>query len=307
MSKQSTSSVLMIEPVAFRFNSETAANNYFQKETDQEDSQALALSEFRNMVNTLRSKSIKVEVIQDTPEPHTPDSIFPNNWISFHEDGSIVTYPMFAVNRRAERREDIIQYLQDRGLTVSRRIDYSSEELDQVFLEGTGSMVLDREHRRAYACLSPRTDQELFLRFCNDLGYKPIYFDAVHPVGTDMLPIYHTNVMMAIGTPYAVICLESIVDLSQRARVVQELEATAHEIIEISFEQMNQFAGNMLEVEGADGGLYLCMSQSAYDALSVRQRDQLAKYVTLLPIAIPTIEVLGGGSVRCMMAELFAF
>ncbi|SJL22689.1 amidinotransferase [Porphyromonas gingivalis] len=307
MNEQSSRRVLMIEPVAFRFNPETAANNYFQKETAQEDSQTLALSEFRNMVEILRSKKIEVEVIQDTLEPHTPDSIFPNNWISFHEDGTVVTYPMFAVNRRAERREEIIQCLQERGLLVKRRIDYSEAEVVQIFLEGTGSMVLDRKHQRAYACLSARTNKELFLRFCNDLGYKPICFDAVHPVGEAMLPIYHTNVMMAIGTAYAVICLESITNLEQRTRVVQELETTGHEIVEISFEQMNQFAGNMLEVKAKDGRLYLCMSQSAYDALSVEYRIRLAKHATLLSVPIPTIETLGGGSVRCMMTELFAF
>lgn len=305
MQEYISNKILMIEPVAFGFNLETATNNYFQKESTQEDAQTQALAEFQNMVELLRSKSIEVIVIQDTLEPHTPDSIFPNNWISFHEDGTFVTYPMFAVNRRTERREDIIEYLYNRGFHASKRIDYSNFENNQIFLEGTGSVVLDRKHRQAYACLSPRTNRELFLRFCEDLGYKPIYFDALHQVGGDMRPIYHTNVMMAIGSTYAVICLESIVNQEQREMVERELQTTGHDVIEITSEQMNRFAGNMLEVKALDGALYLCLSQSAYNVLSVAQRTQLARHVQLLIIPIPTIEALGGGSVRCMMAELF--
>lgn len=305
MQEYISNKILMIEPVAFGFNPETATNNYFQKESPREDAQTQALAEFQNMVELLRSKSIEVIVIQDTLEPHTPDSIFPNNWISFHEDGTFVTYPMFAVNRRTERREDIIEYLYNRGFHASKRIDYSNFENNQIFLEGTGSVVLDRKHRRAYACLSPRTNRELFLRFCEDLGYKPIYFDALHQVGGDMRPIYHTNVMMAIGSTYAVICLESIVNQEQREMVGRELQTTGHDVIEITSEQMNRFAGNMLEIKALDGALYLCLSQSAYNALSEAQRTQLARHAQLLIIPIPTIEALGGGSVRCMMAELF--
>ena len=305
MQEYISNKILMIEPVAFGFNPETATNNYFQKESTQEDAQTQALAEFHNMVELLRSKSIEVIVIQDTLEPHTPDSIFPNNWISFHEDGTFVTYPMFAVNRRTERREDIIEYLYNRGFHASKRIDYSNFENNQIFLEGTGSVVLDRKHRRAYACLSPRTNRELFLRFCEDLGYKPIYFDALHQIGGDMRPIYHTNVMMAIGSTYAVICLESIVNQEQREMVWRELQTTGHDVIEITPEQMNRFAGNMLEIKALDGALYLCLSQSAYNALSEAQRTQLARHAQLLIIPIPTIEALGGGSVRCMMAELF--
>ena len=303
---QSTDTVLMVQPVAFGFNPETAANNYFQKEGMQENAQARALSEFQNMVELLRSKDIEVIVVQDTLAPHTPDSIFPNNWISFHEDGTVVTYPMFAINRREERREDIIQDLQSLGFQLTKRIDYSELERNQIFLEGTGSVVLDRKHQRAYACLSPRTNRELFLRFCEDLGYKPIYFDALHFVGEEMKPIYHTNVMMAIGSTYSVICLESIVNQEQRERVVQDLQMTDHEVIEITFEQMNRFAGNMLEVKTHDGTSYLCMSQSAYDVLSETQRMRLAQHVRPLVIPIPAIETLGGGSVRCMMAEVFS-
>lgn len=305
MQEYISNKILMIEPVAFGFNPETATNNYFQKESTREDAQTQALAEFQNMVELLRSKSIEVIVIQDTLEPHTPDSIFPNNWISFHEDGTFVTYPMFAVNRRTERREDIIEYLYNRGFHASKRIDYSNFENNQIFLEGTGSVVLDRKHRRAYACLSPRTNRELFLRFCEDLGYKPIYFDALHQIGGDMRPIYHTNVMMAIGSTYAVICLESIVNQEQREMVWRELQTTGHDVIEITPEQMNRFAGNMLEIKALDGALYLCLSQSAYNALSEAQRTQLARHAQLLIIPIPTIEALGGGSVRCMMAELF--
>ena len=306
MQEYISDTVLMIEPVAFGFNPETAMNNYFQKEGTQENAQTRALSEFQNMVKLLRDKGIEVIVVQDTLEPHTPDSIFPNNWISFHEDGTVVTYPMFAINRREERREDIIHDLQDLGFQLPKRIDYSELEHNQIFLEGTGSVVLDRKHQRAYACLSPRTNRELFLRFCEDLGYKPNYFDALHLVGEEMKPIYHTNVMMAIGSTYAVICLESIVNQEQREMVVRELQTTDHEVIEITFEQMNRFAGNMLEVKAHDGTPYLCMSQSAYDVLSETQRMRLAQQVQPLVIPIPTIETLGGGSVRCMMAEVFS-
>ena len=304
---QSTDTVLMIQPVAFGFNPETATNNYFQKEGMQENAQARALSEFQSMVELLRSKDIEVIVVQDTLEPHTPDSIFPNNWISFHEEGTVVTYPMFAVSRREERREDIIQNLQSLGFQYSKRIDYSDLERKQIFLEGTGSVVLDRKYRRAYACLSPRTDRELFLRFCEDLGYKPICFDALHLVGEEMKPIYHTNVMMAIGATYSVICLESIVNPEQRKMVVQELQMTDHEVIEITFEQMNRFAGNMLEVKSHNtAATYLCMSQSAYDVLSDTQRMRLAQHVQPLVIPVPTMETLGGGRVRCMMTEVFS-
>lgn len=301
---QSTHTILMIEPVAFRFNQETASNNFFQKDVHCSDSQALALEEFTNMVGLLRSKGVTVEVIRDTFDPHTPDSIFPNNWISFHGD-IVVTYPMYAANRRLERRPEILADLEKHGYQIKKHIDYSPEEEFGIFLEGTGSMVLDRVKKVAYACISPRTNPTLLKRFSEDLGYSIIPFDARHPVNAVMQPIYHTNVMMAIGTHWCIICLESIADIEQRNYVIQSLESTGREIVNISFEQMNGFAGNMLEIVGARGELYICLSQTALSSLNENQINSLERYGCLLPFSIPTIETLGGGSVRCMMAELF--
>lgn len=297
----------MVEPVAFGFNEETAANNYFQQRTAVagETVQARALKEFRGMADKLRANGIDVLVVQDTPVPHTPDSIFPNNWISFHEDGTVVLYPMFAENRRMERREDILQRIESEGFIICRKVDYTGFERENRFLEGTGGIVLDPVNRYAFAALSQRVDKDLFIRFCAEQNFVPVPFRANQTVDGQRLPIYHTNVMMCMATGFAVICLDSIDHPEERDTVCRLLQSKGKEIIAISEEQMHHFAGNMLQVENEKGELLLVMSQSAYDSLDENQLQRLCKYNTLLPVSIPTIETLGGGSARCMMAEIF--
>ena len=304
---QYTNSILMIEPVNFNYNPQTAVNNYFQNEVDAEAEkiQQEALNEFRTMVSTLRSKGVNVLTIQDTPVPHTPDSIFPNNWISFHDDGTAVLYPMFAKNRRAERREeDVLSFLESKGFLVNDVLDFSSAEEDEIFLEGTGSIILDRQNDLAYAAISERTDEDLFIEFCEELEYTPVIFKANQTVNGERLPIYHTNVMMCIADQYAVICLNTIDDKKERKYVVENLKESGKEIIAITEEQMHQFAGNMLQVGGL-GQKYLVMSQTAFDSLTTEQIETIEKYNPILPVKIDLIEKLGGGSARCMMAEVF--
>ena len=244
-------------------------------------------------------------MVQDTPIPHTPDSIFPNNWVSFHDDGTVVLYPMFAENRRAERRADILQRIESEGFSIRRKVDYTGFEEENRFLEGTGGIILDRVNRYAYAALSQRVDEALFGRFCKEQNFSPVSFHAYQTVNGQRLPIYHTNVMMCVATDYAVVCLDSIDDVEEREQVCHILRQTGKEIIAISEEQMHHFAGNMLQVENGKGALFLVMSQSAYDSLDEGQLQRLSKYNALLSMPIPTIETLGGGSARCMMAEIF--
>jgi Uncharacterized protein conserved in bacteria containing a pentein-type domain len=305
--KQTTHTILMIEPVAFGFNDQTAVNNYFQQKevVPGFDIQQAALREFNGMVQTLQLKGIDVLVAKDTLVPHTPDSIFPNNWISFHEDGKIALYPMYAENRRAERRNDIIDLVSASGFKVSRVVDYSSYENQHVFLEGTGSLILDRVNRIAYAALSGRTDKNLFLQFCKDFNYTAVPFVANQTVDGNRLPIYHTNVMMCIANTFAVVCLNTIDDPEERNTVVSAITRSGKEIVEITEAQMHCFAGNMLQVENKAGVPFLVMSQSAYTSLHASQIDRLALFNEIVPIAISTIEKYGGGSVRCMMAEVF--
>jgi hypothetical protein len=307
LAKQTTNTILMIEPVSFGFNEQTAANNYFQQKdnTSHTDVQAKALAEFKLMVEILRRKGLGIVVVQDTPKPHTPDSIFPNNWVSFHHDGRVALYPMYAENRRAERRNDILTLLAHKGFQISNMIDYSAFEKQNRFLEGTGSMILDHVNQVAYAALSERTDKALFLQFCKDFDFEPVYFNANQTVHGKRLSIYHTNVMMCIGDRYAVVCLDTIDNKDERRAVVRSFTKTGKEIVEISENQMQCFACNMLQVENKEGKLFLAMSQSAFDSLSEQQIKQLVSYNELVPIAIPTIERYGGGSVRCMMAEVF--
>lgn len=306
--KQYTNTILMVEPVAFYFNDQTAVNNYFQHkpEVTRDEIQAIALEEFRGMVSTLRSKGVNVITIQDTLQPHTPDSIFPNNWISTHDNGNVVLYPMFAKNRREERREeDVLSFLESKGFKINDIIDYTEAEEDEIFLEGTGSIILDRENQIAYAAISARTDEELFIEFCEDLEYTPIHFTANQTVNGERLPIYHTNVMMCVADKYAVICLDTIDDKKEKALVVEMLKDTNKEIIAITEDQMHQFAGNMLQVEGLGGQKYLVMSNTAFQSLTQDQVKSIEKYDQILPVHIDTIEKLGGGSARCMMAEVF--
>ncbi|OOQ60948.1 amidinotransferase [Mucilaginibacter pedocola] len=298
---QSTNNILMIRPVNFGYNAQTAESNAFQtKQADQQAVQQKAVAEFDGFVAVLRDNGVNVTVISDTPEPHTPDSIFPNNWVSFHDTGDIILYPMQAQNRRLERREDIIRQLEE-NFAAKHLVDLSRFEAKNQFLEGTGSMVLDRENKIAYACLSPRTDAEVLQAFCDYTGYKAVTFDAFDEKGK---AIYHTNVLMCVGSKFAVICLDSITDLYQKLAVIQSLKSTGKEVIEITFEQMNQFAGNMLEVKNAQGETLIVMSQTAYGSLTDAQRSALSVFGKLVYADIGTIEINGGGSARCMMAEV---
>lgn len=307
MSSQTTNTILMIEPVAFGFNAETAENNYFQKQ-DQSPPKLIqdnALVEFNQMVLKLREKGINVLVTKDTKLPATPDSIFPNNWISFHNKECIALYPMYARNRRKERRADILELLKEQGYNFSDMKNYSDFEQSDIFLEGTGSMILDRENHIAYAAISERTNLELFTQFCLDFNFKPISFSANQDVEGLRLPIYHTNVMMSIANNYVIICLDSVDDILEKEMLVKNFQDCNKEIITITEEQMHNFAGNMLQVKNDNEQFFLVMSQTAYNSLSSHQVLQIEKYTNILPISIPTIEKYGGGSVRCMMAEVF--
>ena len=291
----------MIRPVNFGFNEQTAGSNAFQnRNAEQQLVQDKALTEFDTMVTKLRDNGVEVIVIQDTAEPHTPDSIFPNNWVSFHRDGTVFLYPMMAENRRLERREDIIIGLENE-FKINHVIDLSRFESENKFLEGTGSMVLDRENKLAYACLSPRTDKDVLDLFCLESGYKPVLFHAVDQSGMD---IYHTNVLMCVGSNFVVICLESIKDTAEKLTVIDTIAASQKQLIDISFDQMNHFAGNMLEVQNLQGEKLIVMSKSAWDSLNQQQKDQLSSFCKPVYSDISTIESNGGGSARCMMAEV---
>ncbi len=299
--EQTTSTILMIRPVNFGFNEQTAGSNAFQnRNAEQQQVQDKALMEFDGLVDVLRQNGVEVIVVDDTQEPHTPDSIFPNNWVSFHSDGTVFLYPMMAENRRLERREDIIMGLEDE-FKIKHVIDLSRFEHEHKFLEGTGSMVLDRENKIAYACLSPRTDKDVMDLFCKESGYKPVLFHAVDENGMD---IYHTNVLMCIGSKFAVICLDSIQDENEKNSVTSILKLTHKDIIAISFAQMNQFAGNMLELKNKAGESLSVMSKNAYNSLSSGQKTGLEKYCRIVYADINTIENNGGGSARCMIAEV---
>ncbi|WP_246474937.1 citrulline utilization hydrolase CtlX [Pedobacter roseus] len=297
---QTTNHILMIRPVDFKFNEQTAGNNMFQIASADSDVQEQALKEFDAFVNLLRNNDVDVTVVNDTLEPETPDSIFPNNWVSFHEDGSVYLYPMFSENRRLERRNEILDGLKNK-FEVNHISDLSFYEKQYAFLEGTGSMVLDRTNKIAYACLSVRTDAEVLNNFCMLTGYEPVAFQAVDATN---FPIYHTNVMMCIGDRFAVICLDSIKDSEERLNVTISLKGTGKEIIEISLEQMNKFAGNMLQVSNATGESLLVMSEQAYLSLDAEQIAALEKYSRIIYAPLYTIEKNGGGSARCMLAEI---
>ncbi len=298
--KQNTSQLLMIEPVQFGFNAETAVNNVFQKNNGG-DIQQKALEEFRGLVTLLQKNKIDVTVVKDTGAPHTPDSIFPNNWISFHEDGHLYLYPMFAANRRLERKESVLNVIREKFI-IDEMIDLSHHEKEDVYLEGTGSMVLDRVNRIAYACISPRTNVKLLHEFCRISYYSPVTFFARDETGAD---IYHTNVMMCMADRYAVICLASVTDKKEQEKVIAWLISTGKEIIDISLYQLRCFTGNMLQVINADHELLLIMSTQAYASLSGLQILRLQKYNRILHSTLNHIETAGGGSARCMMAEIF--
>ena len=298
----------MIRPVSFRMNEQTAVNNYYQKVLDgllPATVNAKAQQEFDAFVEKLRAVGVDVTVVDDTINPDTPDSIFPNNWISFHGNGDVALYPMFAENRRAERREEILDILEDKGFIINNIVDYTSAEEDGFFLEGTGSLLLDRENSKAYCALSPRADEELFIEFCEDFDYAPVIFEAFQTVDGERKLIYHTNVMMCLGENFAVICAECIDDKKERKMVLDSLKENNKEVIVITEAQVNNFAGNMLEVRGANDKRYLVMSAAAHQCLTPTQIEQLEKHAEILSSSLDTIEACGGGSARCMMAEVF--
>lgn len=306
--KQTTNSILMIRPVAFRMNEQTAVNNYYQKVLDgllPETVNAKAQQEFDAFVEKLRAVGVNVTVVEDTKSPDTPDSIFPNNWISFHENGDVALYPMFAENRREERREDILDLLEEDGFRIDNIVDYTSAEEDAIFLEGTGSLLLDRANGKAYCALSPRADEELFIEFCEDFDYAPVIFEAFQTVNGERKLIYHTNVMMCLGETFAVICSDCIDDKKERKMVLDNLKADGKEIVLITEDQVNNFAGNMLEVRGKDDKRYLIMSTAAYKSLKPAQIEKLEYHCEIISSSLDTIEACGGGSARCMMAEIF--
>ena len=306
MKKQITNTVLMVRPVRFRMNEQTVVNNYFQEEMDLKNDEInlKAQQEFDTLVDKLCAVGVKVIVVNDVYEQNTPDSVFPNNWITFHQNGDVAIYPMFAENRRRERREDILDKVEAEGFDIENVYDYTDAEKENIFLEGTGAMILDRVNRKAYCALSPRADEELFIEFCEDFEYTPVIFKAYQQVNNEQLPIYHTNVMMALGVDFAVVCLDTITDKSERKNLLHHLKEDKKEVINITPEQMCQYAGNMLQVQGKNS-TYLVMSDAAYNALTPQQIQTIEKHTQILHSNLETIETCGGGSARCMMAEVF--
>ena len=307
MSDQNTRQLMMIRPAAFSKNKETAINNYFQVDAElkAEEVQQRVIQEFEDFVQKLREVSIDVYVFEDTQDPVTPDSIFPNNWVSFHQNGSVILYPMFANNRRLERRIDLIDNLTNHFEVKKIFDDLLSFESQQKFLEGTGSLVLDRVNKIAYACYSSRTKDEVILAFEKLTAYTVIRFKAYQNHEGQRLPIYHTNVMMSIGDFFVLICAEAIDDLNERERVLESFRNQSKEIILIYDYQLNDFAGNILQVKNKNNLFFLVMSTRAFQSLNTQQKVQLEKYGTLLHSDLTTIEMLGGGSARCMIAEIF--
>ena len=303
---QYTSNILMIRPASFRMNEETAVNNYFQSETQLDPRMVVgaAQREFDEFVALLRANGVNVIVVEDIKEKDTPDALFPNNWISMHKEGKVGLYPMFAENRRRERREDILDVLEENGFEISEVIDYSSAEEEEVFLEGTGSLILDRENGIAYCALSDRADEELLIEFCEDFEHTPIIFGAYQSADNKRLPIYHTNVMMCVADRFAVICLDSIDDKKERQAVKEQLKSTGTTIVAIHEKQMHEFAGNMLQVKATNGPV-LVMSDRAYRSLQPDQIKTLESFGPIIHPKLDIIETCGGGSARCMMAEIF--
>jgi hypothetical protein len=305
--QQTTNTILMIRPINFRKNEQTAVNNYFQEDIDLQNTEInkQAQEEFDAYVFKLRSYGVQVVVISDTATSDTPDSIFPNNWISFHSEGAVGLYPMFADNRRLERRDDILNELEKSGFLIENIVDYTSAEDEGFYLEGTGSIILDRVNKKAYCALSARADEDLFIEFCEDFEYTPIVFVANQTVEGKREAIYHTNVMMCVAETFAVICLDAIDDKSERKNVLKHLKEDGKQIIDIKEAQMHNFAGNMLQVRGENDALFLVMSKTAYDSLTQSQIGKINNHCKIISSSLETIETCGGGSARCMMAEVF--
>ncbi len=307
MKQQTTDTILMIRPVNFRMNEQTAINNYFQEDIKLKQSEinTRVRQEFDAFVKKLRIVGIRVIVENDDELIDTPDSIFPNNWVSFHSNGDVAIYPMFAENRRKERREEVFIRLENEGFKIKNIVDYTKAEHEGIFLEGTGSLLLDRTNKKAYCALSPRANEDLCIEFCEDFEYSPIIFTANQTVDGKRLPIYHTNVMMCLAEQFAVICLDAIDDKKERKHVIKHLKQDGKEIISITEAQMHQFAGNMLQLRGKDSQRYLVMSKTAHQSLVPNQITAIEKYCSILSSSLKTIETCGGGSARCMMAEVF--
>ena len=305
--QQTTNSILMIRPINFRMNEQTAVNNYFQESVALQNAEInrKAQEEFDSYVFKLKSFGVEVLVISDTETFDTPDAIFPNNWISFHTDGTVGLYPMFAENRRLERRDDILAKIEEKGFLIEQVVDYTAAEFEDFFLEGTGSLILDRVNKKAYCALSVRADEELFIEFCEDFEYTPVVFIANQTVKEKREPIYHTNVMMCVAETFAVICLETIDNKSERKNVLKHLKEDGKQVIEITTLQMHNFAGNMLQVRGADDELFLVMSAAAHESLTQSQIAKINNHCKIISSSLDTIEACGGGSARCMMAEVF--
>ncbi len=301
---QTTSRVLMVRPVRFGFNEQTAVNNSFQRRGLELSAQEMALAEFDTFVTLLRTNGVEVTVVEDTPDPHTPDSIFPNNWFSTHESGELVLYPMCAPNRRMERKETVLKVIKEIGSKgkMKRLVDLTSWEEKNLFLEGTGSLILDRPNKLAFVCRSPRSDEKVLEQFCEELDYEYFIFDATDNNGS---LIYHTNVMMCIGEKFVVACLDSIKNIAERESFIAFVEDCDKELVEISMEQMENFAGNMLQLRGKGGEPLLIMSATAKRSLTAEQLTTLSSYCRILAPELEAIETNGGGSARCMIAEIY--
>ena len=306
---QSTKTILMIKPSAFRFNEETAVNNHFQFADQSQTATQIknkAVQEFDGMVSILQKNGVEVIVVDHDNGTETPDAVFPNNWFSTHKNGDVYLYPMNAMNRRLERKLEIFETIKEKHhFQISNIIDFTQGEKEDLFLEGTGSMILDRVNGFIYASISKRTSEKLLLEYAKKINYDVISFKSYHSSSQQSPLIYHTNVMMCLASSFAVICLESILDQSERQKVTDKLKETEKVIIDITFDQMNNFAGNMLEVQNSIGDQFLVMSSTAYHSLNKNQINQIEQYVQILHSPIDTIETLGGGSARCMMAEIF--
>ena len=295
----------MIRPINFGFNDETSKDNHYQKKINKKNIALLAVEEFEKLVWHLKQSDIDVHVYYDDNKYKTPDSVFPNNWISTHQNGDVILYPMMAKSRRMERRPEILDFLKDQGFIMNNVVDYSPAEKNFQFLEGTGSMTLDRKNKIAYCSISERSNKELFVKFCKDFKYIPVSFHSFHDVAKKRLPIYHTNVMMCLAESYCVICLDCIDDREERINVINFLENSGKELIEISENQVGNFAGNMLELINDKEESLLVMSKSAENSLNANQKNIITKYSRIISSDINTIEVCGGGSARCMIAEIF--
>lgn len=302
---QTTDTVLMIEPVNFGFNAETAKNNYFQSNSQKENTQEKALEEFNDFVAKLRDKKINVITVKDSAETYTPDSIFPNNWVSFDANGKAFLYPMFAKNRRLERRPEVLEAVKNAGFYLKEIVDLSEPEKNNLFLEGTGSIIFDHDYKLAYGSVSLRLDESLFKNLCLKIGYEPIIFHSFQTTNGERLPIYHTNVMMCVAEKFVVICLDCIDAEIEREKVIEVIKNSGKELIEISEKQMHQFAGNMLQLNNSDGKKFLIMSETAFKALVPNQIQHLEKHCEIIYADLDTIETNGGGSARCMLAEVF--